>query len=144
MTGLPRMVLSGITRGAGVRVDTDPACRRLKPTSTIMLSLRDARDSRQSTWDVSPGPTGHRYEESRRQSAVRTWRRCCTASGICGSRATRTRIPTALALVASGQIDARPLVTHRFPLEEVAQAFATVQDVQSGAVKVIVDVGGRG
>jgi L-iditol 2-dehydrogenase len=48
--------------------------------------------------------------------------------------------PTALALVASGQIDAKPLVTHRFPLRNVAAAFETVQKVQSGAVKVIVDI----
>jgi L-iditol 2-dehydrogenase len=49
--------------------------------------------------------------------------------------------PAALALVASGQIDAKPLVTHRFPLQDVAEAFATVQNPASGSVKVIVDVG---
>ena len=49
--------------------------------------------------------------------------------------------PTALALVASGQIDAKPLVSHRFPLARVSEAFAAVQDASSGAVKVIVDVG---
>jgi L-iditol 2-dehydrogenase len=49
--------------------------------------------------------------------------------------------PTALALVASGQIDAKPLVTHRFPLRDVSAAFATVQNPGSGAVKVMVDVG---
>ena len=51
--------------------------------------------------------------------------------------------PAALALVASGQIDARPLVTHRFPLQDVAEAFATVQNPASRRVKVIVDVGLR-
>ena len=49
--------------------------------------------------------------------------------------------PTALVLVASGQIDAKPLVTHRFGLSDVAEAFATVQNPASGAVKVIVAVG---
>jgi L-iditol 2-dehydrogenase len=49
--------------------------------------------------------------------------------------------PAALALVASGQIDAKPLVTHRFPLQDVAEAFATVQNPTSQSVKVIVGVG---
>lgn len=50
---------------------------------------------------------------------------------------------TALALVASGQVDATLLVTRRFQLQDAAQAFATAQDGQSSAVKVIVDVGDR-
>lgn len=49
--------------------------------------------------------------------------------------------PAALALVASGQIDAKPLVTHRFPLNDVAEAFGTVQNPASGSVKVIVGIG---
>src|SRR6185369_5820698 len=47
--------------------------------------------------------------------------------------------PTALALVASGQIDAKPPVTHRFPPREVTDAFAMAQDPTSHAVNVIVD-----
>ena len=48
--------------------------------------------------------------------------------------------PAALALVSSGQVDARALVTHRFPLTRVSEAFAAVQSASSGAVKVIVEI----
>ena len=48
--------------------------------------------------------------------------------------------PTALDLVATGRIDATPLITHRFALTEVVSAFETMRDARDGAVKVIVDV----
>jgi alcohol dehydrogenase len=47
--------------------------------------------------------------------------------------------PTLLRLVASGQLDPRPLVTHRFGFEEFAQAydvFARAGD--TGALKVVL------
>ena len=40
----------------------------------------------------------------------------------------------------AGQIDPKPLVTHRFPLSDVAQAFTTVQSPASRGVKVIVEI----
>lgn len=46
---------------------------------------------------------------------------------------------TALDLVASGRINARFLVTHRFPLEKALDAFETAKSVDSQALKVIVD-----
>ncbi|MFN8526743.1 MAG: NAD(P)-dependent alcohol dehydrogenase [Chloroflexota bacterium] len=46
--------------------------------------------------------------------------------------------PTALALVASGTVDVKPLVTHRFPLDEVLRAFETSVSPVSGAIKVMV------
>ena len=48
--------------------------------------------------------------------------------------------PTASDLVASGRIDAKALVTHRFPLADVVSAFEPMRDARDGAVKVIVDV----
>ena len=44
--------------------------------------------------------------------------------------------PRAIRLVESGIIDLSRLVTHRFPLEDAVEAFATASDPQTGAIKV--------
>ncbi|MDR1795830.1 MAG: alcohol dehydrogenase catalytic domain-containing protein [Clostridiales Family XIII bacterium] len=50
-----------------------------------------------------------------------------------------TEYEIALGLVARGDIDAEPLVTHVFPLSEIRQAFDTARDKRgSKAVKVVV------
>lgn len=45
----------------------------------------------------------------------------------------------AVELVASGKIDVRKFITHKFPLEEVEKAIRTLEDRTSGAIKIIVD-----
>lgn len=47
-------------------------------------------------------------------------------------------------LFAAGGIDLRPLVTHRYPLEEYEAAFAAVQDPAAEALKVELVPGGDG
>jgi len=45
--------------------------------------------------------------------------------------------PRAIRLVESGMVDVRPLVTHRFPLEEFDKAFSTAQ--RREGLKVIIE-----
>ncbi len=51
--------------------------------------------------------------------------------------------PLAMQWVAERRIDLSPLVTHRFPLAEIQQAFETFVDRRDGALKVFVEFGGR-
>jgi L-iditol 2-dehydrogenase len=44
--------------------------------------------------------------------------------------------PKALRLVGAGLIDLKPLVTHRFKLEEAVKAFHMAADPTQGAIKV--------
>ena len=46
--------------------------------------------------------------------------------------------PAAVSLVASGQVDLKPLVTHHFPLDRVGEAMETAHSRTGGAIKVVV------
>jgi len=46
--------------------------------------------------------------------------------------------PKALALVASGKVDVKRLITHHFKLEETLQAFETSRTGAGGAIKVMI------
>ena len=48
----------------------------------------------------------------------------------------RDTYPRAIGLVASGMIDVKPLVTHRFSLEDGLKAFETVTTPSAMALKV--------
>lgn len=51
----------------------------------------------------------------------------------------RREFRLALDLIATGSVNARTLVTHRFPLTDVAEAFRTAADkTRSGAIKVML------
>jgi L-iditol 2-dehydrogenase len=49
--------------------------------------------------------------------------------------------PVAIGSVASGRVRLDPLITHRFPLSDVASAFRA--DDMSDALKIVIDVGGE-
>jgi L-iditol 2-dehydrogenase len=46
--------------------------------------------------------------------------------------------PMALAMVASGLANVKPLVSHRYKLEQCAEAFEAARDEKSGAIKVVI------
>jgi L-iditol 2-dehydrogenase len=57
---------------------------------------------------------------------------------IAGVRAAAGEMPEAIALVAAGRIRLAELITHRFALEDFADAYATFTERRDGALKVIV------
>ena len=46
--------------------------------------------------------------------------------------------PKALALVASGAVNVKPLITHHFKLEQSLDAFETSRTGAGGAIKVVI------
>jgi L-iditol 2-dehydrogenase len=44
--------------------------------------------------------------------------------------------PKAIRLVSEGLIDLKPLVTHRFQLEDAVEAFQVASDIKRGSIKV--------
>ena len=45
-----------------------------------------------------------------------------------------------LRLIAAGEIDTTPLITHRYPLERIAEAYDLFENRRDGAIKVAVDL----
>jgi len=46
--------------------------------------------------------------------------------------------PTALAMIASGKVDVKKLITHHFKIEDSIKAFETARDGTDGAIKVMI------
>lgn len=52
-------------------------------------------------------------------------------------------VAPAIRLIAEGQIDMGPLVTHRFPLSRIQEAFELVAAYGDGVIKAIIDLSGE-
>jgi threonine dehydrogenase-like Zn-dependent dehydrogenase len=50
-------------------------------------------------------------------------------------------VQATLDLMASGAISIDRLVTHRFPLDRIAEAFELVADYRDGVVKALIEIG---
>jgi D-xylulose reductase len=65
---------------------------------------------------------------------------CIRALNIKGSiRYTTGCYPAAVDLIASGKIDAKRLITHRFKFEEAEKAFELVKAAQPDVFKVVIE-----
>ncbi|XP_014782983.1 sorbitol dehydrogenase [Octopus bimaculoides] len=49
--------------------------------------------------------------------------------------------PIALSMIASGQVNVKPLITHRYKLEESQKAFEHARTMKDGAVKIMIKCG---
>lgn len=58
-------------------------------------------------------------------------------------RRMKNTYPRAIRLVQAGQVDLKPLATHRFSLERVADAFELVAAYGDGALRAMIDVSER-
>jgi len=62
-----------------------------------------------------------------------------TGSAAYGYSGMKTDFEWAIELISSGKVQASKLITHRFPLSEIGEAFRTAADKQTGSVKVQVN-----
>ena len=60
--------------------------------------------------------------------------------GLIGSQGYCWDFQTALTLLKDGQIDLKRMITHEFSLSQLQDAFNTLMDPQSGAIKVVIKV----
>jgi threonine dehydrogenase-like Zn-dependent dehydrogenase len=51
----------------------------------------------------------------------------------------RKEFPLAMQWIGEGRINVAPIITHRYPLAQLQEAFETFRDRKDGAIKVIVD-----
>ena len=52
--------------------------------------------------------------------------------------------PTAISLLAAGKLDVGPMITHRFPFEQIIEAVAFASEHPPETIKVMVTANGRG
>ncbi len=65
-----------------------------------------------------------------------------TSSGGVYKEQGRPSFRKALDLIASGEVDVAPMITHRFPFERVAKAYELARTREHGAIKMVVEMPG--
>jgi len=96
-------------------------CDRLRPNGTLLLLA--------AFWDklLLPGFTACAKELE------------IVTSSMYGRQGAARDVDAAAAVLAAKPAIAETLITHRFPLERAADAFAAARDRKSGAIKVVIE-----
>lgn len=63
----------------------------------------------------------------------------CREVNLLGIKRYRHSFQLAIHLVSSGKLDVKPLITHRYKLENALEAFETASSLTSGAIKVQIE-----
>ena len=123
--------LPGRRGGGDLRDHRRPAaCRRAGPPRRAAARVR-----RPQRVAVPPGRCGAR-REALRGAGIGSRHR--------GSEPYWSPYGAAMNLVLRGEVDTRPMLTHRFPLEQAAKAFELARSGDDGALKVSIDFGDGG
>jgi threonine dehydrogenase-like Zn-dependent dehydrogenase len=70
------------------------------------------------------------------------FRRYCTthSTGKASMDPDKSAFVHALNLIAKGEVDVTPMITHHFPLEQVQKAYDLARTREDGVLKIVVDV----
>lgn len=105
-------------------------------TSSINLAIELARDNGFMLQFGVP------HEQTFQVNYYTMFRKCLTHKSIVFAsrepRHTSTRM--ALNMIASGEIDVAPLITHRFPFAQVLEAYELQAARDEGAIKIIIEM----
>ena len=72
------------------------------------------------------------------------FRKYCHTNSISGTAKEpgRVSVRSALNIIAGGEVDVRPMITHRFPFEQVSEAYELASTRTDGVIKVIIEMPG--